>query len=56
MKASNLRCFLCCVQRLHSHTQRAKLACIAVTKNTQIHEWIRGYIRGGGRKLYAWWR
>jgi len=32
---------------LHSHTQRAGLqTCIATTRNTQIHESTRGYIRG----------
>jgi len=31
------------------HTQRARLqTCIAVTKNTQIHESVQGYIRGVG--------
>jgi len=34
------------VQDLHSPTQRAGLqTCIAVTKNTQIHESTRGHIR-----------
>jgi len=34
---------------LHSHTQRARLQpCIAVAKNTQIHESPRGNIRRAG--------
>jgi len=34
------------VQGLHYHTQRARLkTCIAITKNTQIHESTRGHIR-----------
>jgi len=43
--------FNCIEERLHSHTQCARLGtCITAKGNTQIHERIRGYIHGGGRE------
>jgi len=47
---------LCCARPKAFTPTCNDLACIAVTRNKQVHERKQGHIRGGGRKVYVWWR